>query len=76
MAALLGAATLALLSPLAASTTGQAGPRTASYRAEIRQFRQQRTAELKADDGWLTVAGLFWLKPGCLPRGNIRGWIT
>jgi uncharacterized protein len=75
MAALLGAATLALLSSLAASTPGQAGPRTspASYRAEIRQFRQQRTAELKADDGWLTVAGLFWLKPGMNVAGSAPG---
>jgi uncharacterized protein (DUF1684 family) len=35
-----------------------------SYQAEIEQWRQHRMAALKADDGWLTVAGLFWLKEG------------
>lgn len=35
-----------------------------AYRASIEQWRQQREAKLKADDGWLTLAGLFWLKEG------------
>jgi uncharacterized protein (DUF1684 family) len=35
-----------------------------SYKAEIEKWRQQREAALKADDGWLTLAGLFWLKEG------------
>jgi uncharacterized protein (DUF1684 family) len=35
-----------------------------SYRDEIAHWRQQRVDSLKADDGWLTVSGLFWLKPG------------
>jgi uncharacterized protein (DUF1684 family) len=35
-----------------------------SYRAEIEAARAKRVADLKADDGWLTVSGLFWLKPG------------
>ena len=35
-----------------------------SYQGEIEQWRQHREAGLKADDGWLTVAGLFWLKDG------------
>jgi len=34
------------------------------YREEIERFRQKREANLKADDGWLTVSGLFWLRPG------------
>jgi uncharacterized protein len=34
------------------------------YRQQIEQWRQQREADLKADNGWLTVAGLFWLKDG------------
>lgn len=54
----------------------------ASYRAEIERWRQARVAALKADGGWLTVTGLFWLKPGrntlgagpkndiVLPRGS------
>lgn len=34
------------------------------YRAQIEHWRQQREAALKADWGWLTVSGLFWLKDG------------
>ncbi len=34
------------------------------YGNEIERWRQEREAALKADDGWLTVSGLFWLKPG------------
>jgi hypothetical protein len=56
-----------------------------SYQAEIEQWRQHREAALKADDGWLTVAGLFWLKEGkntvgadpssniVLPKGSAPG---
>jgi hypothetical protein len=36
----------------------------APYRAQVEQWRQQREAALKADGGWLTVTGLFWLKDG------------
>jgi hypothetical protein len=39
-------------------------PAQQSYRDEIVQHRTAREVELKADDGWLTVTGLFWLKPG------------
>jgi uncharacterized protein len=35
-----------------------------AYRAEIQKWRQDRETRLKADGGWLTVAGLFWLKDG------------
>jgi len=35
-----------------------------SYESEIRGWRDARERSLKADDGWLTVAGLFWLKEG------------
>ena len=34
------------------------------YRAEIEQFRQRREAGLKAEDGWLSVVGLHWLRQG------------
>jgi hypothetical protein len=34
------------------------------YRAEVDRWRQKREAELKADDGWLTLAGLAWLRLG------------
>jgi uncharacterized protein (DUF1684 family) len=35
-----------------------------SYRGKIAKFRTEHEAELKTEDGWLSVAGLFWLKEG------------
>jgi uncharacterized protein (DUF1684 family) len=45
------------------ASEGSAVPDTMTdpYEAEIRQFQQEREAALKADDGWLTIAGLFFL---------------
>jgi hypothetical protein len=43
-----------------------AGP---GYKAEIQEWRDRRETRLKADDGWLTVAGLYWLKEGAHPFG-------
>ena len=53
-----------------------------TYVAQIEKWRQTREENLKKDDGWLTVAGLFWLRQGensvgtgesnqiVLPRGS------
>jgi uncharacterized protein (DUF1684 family) len=35
-----------------------------AYRAEVQEWREAQEALLKADGGWLTLAGLFWLKEG------------
>ena len=35
-----------------------------SYEALLQQWRADQQKELVADGGWLTVAGLFWLKEG------------
>jgi hypothetical protein len=35
-----------------------------AYRAEIEAWRARRQARLEAKGGWLTLAGLFWLKDG------------
>jgi uncharacterized protein (DUF1684 family) len=35
-----------------------------AYVAAIEKFRLDRETRLKADDSWLTVAGLFWLHEG------------
>jgi len=35
-----------------------------AYRASLAKWRQERESALKADGGWLTVTGLFWLKDG------------
>lgn len=45
----------------------------AAYRAEIERWRQEAERSLKADDGWLTVAGLFWLKEGVNRIGSGGG---
>jgi len=34
------------------------------YEQEIAEWRRAREASLKAEGGWLSVAGLFWLDPG------------
>src|SRR3954462_4257515 len=34
------------------------------YTKEIEKWRGEREANLKKETGWLTVAGLFWLKEG------------
>jgi uncharacterized protein (DUF1684 family) len=35
-----------------------------NYQSEIAEWRKNREAKLKADGGWLSVAGLFWLHEG------------
>jgi uncharacterized protein len=54
--------TAAGLFVLAAGAVGLAADE--AYRAEIQKWREDRETRLKADGGWLTVAGLFWLKEG------------
>ena len=34
------------------------------YSAEIQQWQEQRQARLRQSDGWLSLAGLYWLRPG------------
>lgn len=43
------------------------------YNGTIEHWRQERESRLKADDGWLTVAGLFWLKEGSNSAGSATG---
>jgi uncharacterized protein len=40
------------------------------YRDEIERWRQKRLADLKAEDGWLSVSGLYWLKSGDTSIGS------
>lgn len=44
-----------------------------SFEAEQRQWRAERNEELRAEDGWLSVAGLFWLKEGGNSLGSGKG---
>lgn len=71
MTSLAQAATLAslLLVSGASGLPGEAQrsqrePATADYRRSIETWRTEREAKLKADDGWLTLVGLFWLEEG------------
>ncbi len=45
-------------------------PASGDYRAQIEEWRRQREAALKADGGWLTVTGLFWLHDGANSFGS------
>src|SRR5258708_6453858 len=40
------------------------------YQDTIDRWRHERETKLQADDGWLTVAGLFWLKEGANSAGS------
>ncbi|WP_420150780.1 DUF1684 domain-containing protein [Spirosoma sp.] len=43
-----------------------------SYKAQIEQWHQDRVNSLKSENGWLNLAGLFWLNEGknSLGRGS------
>lgn len=43
------------------------------YAAQIEEWRRERERKLTADQGWLTVAGLFWLKEGPNTVGSDPG---
>lgn len=57
-----GASLIALLAAFCAADD--------SYQAAITGWRAQHETELKADGGWLTVSGLFWLKEGTNTAGS------
>jgi hypothetical protein len=41
-----------------------AGAAEKPYKTEVEEWRIQREDRLKSDEGWLTVAGLYWLNEG------------
>lgn len=41
-----------------------------NYSSEISEWRQKREAGLKAEGGWLTLTGLFWVHEGDNPFGK------
>ncbi|MXZ73448.1 MAG: DUF1684 domain-containing protein [Acidobacteria bacterium] len=55
---------------LAAAFLMTAGAGAQDYAAEIEAWRVDREARLAADDGWLTVAGLFFLNEGTQTFGS------
>lgn len=50
--------------PAAALLSIGAARAQADYVKEIETWRQKEEADLKKENGWLSVAGLFWLKEG------------
>lgn len=59
-----GAHEVALSAALLLLVAASLCPAADAYVAQIEQWRRDREKRLAADDGWLTVAGLFWLKEG------------
>jgi len=45
-------------------------PDTAGYRAEIEKWRSERLERLKSRNGWLNLAGLYWLHDGMNSFGS------
>jgi hypothetical protein len=43
---------------------------SAAYEESIRAWQKHRDAGLRSQDGWLTLVGLFWLKPGVNTIGS------
>src|SRR5262245_53953872 len=43
------------------------------YAASIEDWRRDRAQRLTSDQGWLTVAGLYWLNEGDNPAGTENG---
>ncbi len=67
-------ATLSLLAVvLATACTRKAPAVDPAYRAEIEAWRTARVAALTAPDGWLTLTGLYWLKPRANRFGSDPG---
>jgi hypothetical protein len=77
-------AALALATALALSCASASGPTTtemereekkddSSYVGEIEKWRALRVERLRREDGWLSLVGLFWLKPGVNVFGGDPG---
>ncbi len=59
--------------PIAVLSLGSVLALASDYTASIEQWRKQREASLLAEDGWLSVSGLFWLEEGENPVGSAPG---
>jgi uncharacterized protein (DUF1684 family) len=59
-----GGVLLASLSPAAAAPADSTAPADPDYRQKIETWQKERVQELKEEDGWLTLVGLYWLEEG------------
>lgn len=48
-------------------------PEPARYESALAEWRAERVADLKGPDGWLNLAGLYWLKEGANSFGAAAG---
>jgi len=55
------------------AASGEVGAGEAAWRNQVIAWRTQRERELSAPDGWLTLVGLEWLKPGVNTFGTGPG---
>ena len=53
------------------ATGGESEP--ARYESALAEWRANRVASLKGPDGWLNLAGLYWLKEGANSFGTATG---
>ena len=61
-----------LVLPGAATELAQA-QETSEYARSMAQWRAEREESLKSPDGWLNLAGLYWLDPGVTSFGSAPG---
>jgi uncharacterized protein len=54
-------------------TIGSAATDKASYQQSVEKWRQDYQTTLTSEEGWLTVAGLFWLHEGQNKFGSAAG---
>ncbi len=53
-----------------ACSSKKSEPLDPAYFQEIEQWHKQRVETLRGPNGWLNIAGLFWLKPGINSFGS------
>jgi len=59
---------------LAAFVPSAFGQPSSGYQDEVEKWRADHQKELLSDDGWFTVAGLFWLREGGNTVGSGDGY--
>src|SRR5215813_4371781 len=52
------------------ATSKTAGSDEAAHTKDILRWRAERLEEINGEDGWATLVGLFWLKPGSNKLGS------
>ncbi len=67
-----GSALVVLGLTLGASVMGQTAD-SKEYSTSVATWRAQQEADLKASEGWLSVAGLYWIKEGDTTVGSAEG---